>query len=804
MPKLHERILNDTDLEEREEEEKALRAETKNVPAMKEYGEIRIPKTWTKPPALIDLKHDIEGALTEHDLIVAEINEYLAFYHTTPGKGRPHKIQGRSNAQPQSIRKAAEWRYSSLSEPFLDSPNIFKGEPTSGLDVEGTKQTELLLNFQMRNQIGLVEFIDDFIKDLVDTGTAIIRTSWEEIERSREVEQEVVKYIDAPELSSTYTQLIALSKEDPELFKRNKDPELYKGLEKSVEEGRPLRRVVVKTEKVTKVEVIKNQPDVKVCDYRDVIPDPTCRGRQDDLQFCGFRLRTTKATLKKDPRYFNVDDILITVANTVTRDSAHYANSESTSQDSDTFQFKDPNRQPIEGMEYWGFVDVDGSGILTPVVFTWFGDVLVRAEENPYPDKKIPFTFVPYLKKRNSLYGEPDGALLHEDQKISGAITRGVIDILAKNANGQRGTPKGALDYSNTLLYRTGQDYEYNPTVQIGRDGLAHITKFPEIPQSAIQIQQLSENNIKEMTGTLQGTGSQNHGSNLGTQAESAQTGGMSKAARRELGILRRIANGIIEVGHKICAMNKEFLDEEEVIRITDTEFSVISKDQLDCKYDLSLSISTSEDDSTKAQELAFMLQTSSSVMDPQFTRMLLADIADLRRMPGKAMQYRNYQPAPDPFGEAKAKLELAKLEAEVAEIQSRTAENQAEAQRELANAGKMDADAILAKAKADAIDLQYLEDESGLSHERDLQKDQSQAEGNMRLEAFKKDLENEEASPPAPANPIPDLQDNLTDYTKPSTNVPSNPVTTNKPQSLGSFEDELKNIGSTTSLLKN
>jgi hypothetical protein len=741
MAKINERILNEKDLEQKQEEEQQEKQNTKRVPSMQEYGEIRIPKTWTKPPALIDLKHDIEGAIDEHDLIIEDINDYLDFYHTTPGKGRPVKIKGRSNAQPQSIRKAAEWRYATLSEPFLDSPNLFKGEPTTGFDIQGSKQTELMLNHQFRNQIGLVDFVDDYIKDLVDIGTAIIRTSWEMQEISREIEQDVVKYVDAPELGDTYSELISLMREDPELFRRNHEPEIAAAIKMSIEEGRPLRREVIKTEKVTIIETVKNQPKLEICDYRDVIPDPTCRGIQEDMQFCGFRIRTTKAALNKDPRYFNVDDIT-PAAVSVIRQDALDTFSEDMDQDSDTFQFKDPNRQPIEGIEYWGFVDVDDSGILTPVVFTWFGDVLVRAEENPYPDKKIPFTFVSYLKKRNSLYGEPDGVLLHEDQKISGAITRGVIDILAKNANGQRGIPKGALDYSNLMLYREGKDYEFNPTAQIGRDGITQVTKFPEIPQSAIAIQQLAEQNIKELTGTVMGTGSTNQGSNIGTQPSQAQVAGMSKAARRELGILRRIADGIIEVGHKICAMNMEFLDDEEVVRVTDNEFEVIQKDNLDCRYDLSLSISTAEDDSVKAQELAFMLQTSTGIMDQAFVRELLADIADLRRMPDKAEKYRRFQPQPDPLQEEIKKLEIAKLQAEVEEIQSRTQENQAEAQREAANAQKMLAEAELAKAKADAVNLKYLEDDSGLSHERDLEKQQAQAEGNIRLEKAKKDLE--------------------------------------------------------------
>jgi hypothetical protein len=810
MAKINERILNEEDLkqeqDEAQEEKKASKLIKQKFP---EYGEIRVPKTWTNPPALKELRHDIDWAITEHEYVIEDINEYLDYYHTSPnGIGRPVKVKGRSNAQPQSIRKSAEWRYSSLSEPFLDSPNLFKAQPTTFLDVEGAKETQLVLNYQFRHQIDLVEFIDNYIKDLVDTGTAIIRTSWELKELSKEVDMDVVRYEEDERLAPVYGRMLKLMQEDPKTFKKQVPADVALALQKSIEENRPLRRIVEKTEKSKVIETVKNQPSVEICDYRDVIPDPTCRGKHEDMKFCGYRLRTTRAELMADGRYSNIDKINVAQASALVKEESLDYNGEPIEQDSDTFEFKDPNRQPIEGIEYWGFLDVDDSGILTPVVFTWFGDVLVRAEENPYPDKEIPFTFVPYLKKRNSLYGEPDGALLHEDQKISGAITRGVIDILAKNANGQRGIPKGALDYSNLMLYREGKDYEFNPTAQIGRDGITQITKFPEIPQSAIAIQQLAENSIKEMTGTLANQPSQNHGNGLGTQLEPAQAAGMSRAARRELGILRRVAGGIIEVGHKICAMNKEFLDDEEVIRITDQDFTTIQRENLDCSYDLALSISTAEDDSVKAQELAFMLQTSTGVMDQDFVRELLADIADLRRMPDKAEKYRRFQPQPDPLEEKKKQLEIQKLQVEIQEIQTRAQENSAEAQREMANAKKLLSDANLADSKADAIDLKYVEDETGLSHSRDIEKQMAQAKGNIELEKAKHELESQLPE----AEPIPTPKDNLTDRENIGTNAepaPENLLETVAeddeivPQSLETFEDELQNVGATDELLK-
>lgn len=794
MPKINERILNAADLEKSDEDEKNRLKETRLVTDMPEYGEIRIPKTWKKPPALADLKHDVEQASIEHTKEVSRVNQYLDFYHTT-GVGRPKKEPGRSNAQPQSIRKAAEWRYSHLSEPFLDSPRLFKAEPSSELDIEGTKQSGIVLNNQMNNKINKTDFIDDYIKDLVDTGTAIIRTGWEFEEIEREVDQEVVKYVEEPKLEQTYARLFELMQTNPIEFKKTIPEEVAQALRMSMEQDKVLRRVVVRTEKATIVETTKNHPSLEICDYRDVIPDPTCKGKQDKMQFCGYRIRTTKADLYADPRYSNVDMIEVTPA--LIADRAENLNTRSSGeevdQDDPVFQFKDTNRQPIEGIEYWGFVDVIGEGILTPVVFTWIGDVLVRAEENPFPDKKIPFNFVAYLKRRNSLYGEPDGVLLTEDQKISGAITRGVIDILAKNANGQRAVPKGALDYSNYRLFKAGKDFEYNPTAQLSRDGIASVTKFPEIPQSALQIKTMAENDIKEMTGTLPGGGSQSHGAAVGTQVESGQPV-LSKAARRELGILRRIVDGITQVGKKMCAMNQELLDDEEIIRITDNQFVTIRREDLDCQYDLTLSISTAEDDATKAGELSFLLQTSTD-LEQEFRLMLLGDIAELRRMPEQAARYRNYQPTPNPMDVRIKELEVLKLEREVQEIESRIAENGGETAREYATASNQEGQGRLAHAKADAVNLKYLEDESGVSHQRDVEQVLAQSKGNMDLETHKDDLERgrEADGITDDKKPIDTPQDNLTTDADRSKNSPTQQGQT--PEELTKELEELGNL---------
>ena len=127
-------------------------------------------------------------------------------------------------------------------------------------------------------------------------------------------------------------------------------------------------------------------------------------------------------------------------------------------------------------MGYW---DTDNSGLLRPIVATWVNGVLIRLEENPFPDKKIPFVSIPYLPVKNSIYGEPDAELLKDNQDIIGAVTRGMIDLLGKSANSQTGFAKNMLDETNKRKFQRGDDYEFNPGTD-PRLGI-HTHTFPEI-----------------------------------------------------------------------------------------------------------------------------------------------------------------------------------------------------------------------------------------------------------------------------------------------------------------------------------
>jgi hypothetical protein len=275
-----------------------------------------------------------------------------------------------------------------------------------------------------------------------------------------------------------------------------------------------------------------------------------------------------------------------------------------------------------------------------------------------------------------------------------------------------------------------------------------YMHQYPEIPQSAGVMLEMQNNEADSLTGVKAYSGGLS-GDALGRSSAAGVRGVLDAASKREINILRRLAAGIVEIGKKIIAMNTVFLSEVEIIRVTNEDFVEIHRDKLIGKYDLKLNISTAEEDSTKAQELAFMLQTVGNSVGTGLVQTILADIARLRKMPDLAKKIEKYQPQPDPFEQMVKELEIEKVKADIMERQAAAQERMANAQLAMAKAGTEGVKQGNIQATTDLANLDMIEQESGVKQERELEKSKAQAQGNMQLKLFEKQID--EAFKPKP-----------------------------------------------------
>lgn len=684
---------------------------------------------WKNPPKVTELRQDFKDAKPYQDAHIVKVNKWLDNLNVT-GTAVVKTASGKSQIVPKLIRKQAEWRYSALTEPFLSTDDIFNIDPVTFEDKHGAIQNELLLNNQFNTKINKVQFIDEYVRAAVDEGTVIVRVNWEYQEEEQEVEVPDIQLLPVqdPAQIQQHQQMHQMMQEDPEVFASQVPPEMQQAHQIFME-TQGMQEVQVGTKIEVQTKILKNHPVVDVLDIRNVVIDPTCNGDINKANFVIISFESDLSTLKQDGRYKNLDKI--GVGNlSVLGDPDH------TTQDTSSFTFKDKPRKKFVVYEYWGYWDIDGTGIAKPMVAAWAGNTLIRLEANPYPDGKPPFVLVQYLPVRKSIYGEPDGSLLEDNQKILGAVTRGMIDVMGRSANGQMASRKDALDITNKRKFEKGLDYEFNANVDPRQAFYMHT--YPEIPQSAQYMVNLQNMEAESLTGVKAFHGGIS-GAGLGNTATGVR-GALDAASKRELGILRRLAEGIKQVGRKIIAMNAEFLSEEEIVRVTNEEFVPIRKDDLPGNYDLRLTISTAEADNQKAEELAFMLQTTSQSMGPAFTQLILSDIARLRKMPDLAKKIAEFQPQPDPLAQRMKELEVALKEAQVRNEQAKGAENETDIQLKRAKIGSEIAKAKANKSKSDLDDLTFLERESGTDHEKDLEMQRTKTEGDLRKEKAKRE----------------------------------------------------------------
>jgi hypothetical protein len=664
---------------------------------------------WSNEPKLRDLKQHLEDARPIHNTQVSKVDEWISHRDVT-GAAAPKKVKGRSNVQPKLIRKQAEWRYPALSEPFLSTSDVYNVSPVSWEDRDAARQNEMLINHQFNTKLDKVKFIDTYVRTAVDEGTVIIRVGWEFREEDVEEEQPIVEFHFDQSFAPQLQQAQMLMQQSPSQFATDVPEVMKQALDISAKEGYPYRPVVTGSQMVTRTKTVRNQPTVEVCDYRNVVIDPTAMGDISKANFVIYSFESSLSDLKKDGRYKNLEQIEPTM-NSPLAELDHSSEIASTN-----FNFSDKPRTKFVVYEYWGYWDIDGDGIAEPIVAAWVGNVMIRLEENPYPDKQVPFVLVQYLPIRRSNYGEPDGALLIDNQKITGALTRGMVDLMGKSANAQQGVRKDALDTVNRRKFDNGEDFEYNPGSNPAE--AFWMGKFPEIPNSAPLMLQMQHQEAESLTG-VNSFGKGITGNSLGDVAAGVR-GALDAASKRETAILRRLASGIVEVGRKIVAMNAQFLSEEEVIRVTNEEFVKIRRDDLAGNFDLKLSISTAEEDDSKAQQLAFILQTVGPNTDPELSKMVLGDICRLRKMPDLAHKIESYQPEPDPMAVREMELKLALLEAQIATENAKAASLGSGAQLNSVKVGTEVAKTKELEAKADKTNLDFVEQESGTTQERE------------------------------------------------------------------------------------
>ena len=605
-------------------------------------------KRKTKKQLLTAFKADLQAADTLRLDAVADRDEWRAQYN---GEPYGNEEKGKSAIVSRDIKRQDEWQHASVKDPFVSDQDIIKCRPITFEDKAASEQNELVLNYQFTRQFPRYKFMTDVIKLYYSEGTVVVKTSWNY--------EDTIEKVEMPTF----------------------------GIDQIT--GQPEQ---IGTQLVRKLKILINKPDAEICRLEDIYMDPTAEGDVDKAQFFIHRYESDLSSLRKAKKYKNLKKLAVNMA----RDEGDFDPTDDTE-----FVFEDNARKKIIVHEYWGNYDIKGTGIAVPIVCTWVNDTIIQLEDNPYPDQSMPFLVLANNSIPFKLYGEANAELVGDNQKVTTAIKRGILDNMANSNNAQKGMRTGALDTLNTKRFLNGKNFTFNGSTADFYEG-----SYNNIPNSVFQVLEMVNNETESMLGVKDF--SAQGGQSLGNTAKAA--GGVLDAVSvRKMDIVRNIAENLIKpLMRKWMEYNSEFLQPEEVIRVTNDEFVPIKRDDLQGSIDISIHVSTAEDNSAKAQELVFMMQTGQQTMDEGETRLIRAEIARLQKMPELAKKIEEYKPEPDPYVEEMKHLEKEKLKAEIEERLSRARENAVDMRAKTAKAILDEARARDLNSGADLKDLDF------------------------------------------------------------------------------------------------
>jgi hypothetical protein len=588
--------------------------------------------------------------------------------------GNESKNKNKSKYISRDVKRSSEWQRSQLVDPFVSSPRPVKTYPVTPDDAAIADQDKDLLNYQFSRGFPRYNFISESIKILQREGTALARISWKFEETEVEVDEPVKAMLP---------------------------------------DG---RQIQIGSQKVMRTRTLINRPWAEPIDNQDIWIDPTAKTSVQNAKFVIHRYRRNLSELKSDGRYTNLDKVEKRVAN---KDNSYDMYSDDFSYDRESnkrsFFFSDNERKELEVYEYWGFLDINQDGITEPVVITVIEDILIYVDKNPFPDGFLPFVSCAFNAAPFNVTGEANAETLKDGQILKSGVIRGAVDNMVQSTNGQVGIKKQALDPINKRKFERGENFLFNTNPNDIWQG-----SYNQLPPSLFDFYNLVSNEMEASSGVKsfsQGIG----GSSMGTSA-TATRGILGATEIRELDIVRNIReNYIIPMLRMWMAMNREFLEPEDIMRITGKEFVPWNEDDSLGEIDIDLEISTASMDMQKSERIAFLLQTTAQFLPQDLVLEMTAKMYELDRMPDLAERIRTYQPQPDPYAEEMKQLEMEKLKSEIEERRSRSVENESDRQLKMAKAAEAAAKAGKTTSEQDKLDQDFLDKETGFERQKEL-----------------------------------------------------------------------------------
>ena len=673
------------------------------------------------------IDHDLDSARQLHDEQMDRIQSWIDQYE---GEPYGNEVDGRSRIVWKLAKKQGEALVSNLVKPFIATNEIVDMVPRTAQDVYKTDIYQKLINHFWSVDFDNNAFLKTVGRVMTKEGTVIWRIGWEKVDKTKRI---VVNQMN-PKMM---TAIIA---------RGGKINELADGSFEIINEN-----------------IVVNRPTAKVVRNENIYIDPTADS-VDDIRYLVYEYTVTLSDLRKQPELYDEDAVKKLEAIMDREDDKkkdtkleRYADDES----NDTgeynpyeIEFVDKSKRKVSIYEYWGEYDMDGDGINEQIVatvarYTTGSDaVILKMQENPYPNGTIPFIIVPLYESEFSVYGRAIADVLEDEQKAMTAAVRGIIDNMSNSNNGTKFFKKGALDTVNFNRLRKGEPYvEINTSDAITTSVMDG--NFNPLPASVFNFVALMDQQAESLTGIskmLQGLpGSEVKSSTSNFSAM------MSQSQIRLLDVTNNLTTGLKKMFMMWTYMAMEYLSYDEIQDITgisipelkvketkklQMEFGLVDPQTMepvvdeetfnkammliiqevqdmfekrDVKFDIKLRVGTDGMKQIRINEILMLLQQAAPLIQTgsipgEAIKVLVADLAENMDKPDVADMIKKYQPQPDPMQQAMAQVQLQKLQAEAKKDEALAANAMARTQNESVKTQKeaLSIDADIANKYAD------------------------------------------------------------------------------------------------------
>ncbi len=462
------------------------------------------------------------------------------------------RLSKQSKARSFDVRNVVEWIMPAFMKAFFsENDSVVSIAAESDEDWQKAIKTKKLLGHQILVENKGFSVFEKWIEEALVLNLGVIKCYWERTAKALDREL----YIDINNLEEL--------RADPNVEIKEIIPT----------DSEDIVRVIY-----VRREFLKNQPILENVPVSELRWTPWAKSLGEDCPMIAHHVPVTVDMLKRRERagvYRNIDKALKNAEDASFNELDLLQNPSL----QDVQYYEDGNRM-VHIDEVYMFSDIDGDGVMEPIVATVCGNTLIRLDENP--NKRHPFFWLSTYRDPYKVFGEDSLAeIIGEFQHFKTAMFRQISVNLSINNSPRKFVNGNAINIDDLI-----KDKEWVRVTGNPREAVYPMPTQPLAPWTMTFLEVL-ERHIEQLSGRSRVM----RGMIEGAKADTAH--GMQllfDAGNAKLNsIVRKFAEcdgGVIDMLRYMIKLNSLYMDQKKVVRLINDTLDV-SMDDLDGKYDL-------------------------------------------------------------------------------------------------------------------------------------------------------------------------------------------------------------------------